>query len=82
MGLVGNGWANCFRAHNELTMGLLGKYPLAPSDFLPAFTLGSSVVSPLLLAAVTDLDLLSEVNDRQHRKNIKTEVKTGMKRVE
>ena len=79
MGLVGNGWANCFRAHNELTMGLLGKYPLAPSDFLPAFTLGSSVVSPLL---VTDLDLLSEVNDRQHRKNIKTEVKTGMKRVE
>ena len=31
MGLVGNGWANCFRTHNELTMGLLGKYPLAPS---------------------------------------------------
>ena len=32
MGLVGNRWANCFRTHNELTMGLLGKYPLAPSD--------------------------------------------------
>ena len=32
MGLVGNGWVNCFRTHNELTMGLLGKYPLAPSD--------------------------------------------------
>ena len=31
MGLVGNGWVNCFRTHNELTMGLLGKYPLAPS---------------------------------------------------
>ena len=31
MGLVGKGWANCFRTHNELTMGLLGKYPLAPS---------------------------------------------------
>ena len=30
MGLVGKGWANCFRTHNELTMGLLGKYPLAP----------------------------------------------------
>ena len=22
MGLVGNGWANCFRTHNELTMVL------------------------------------------------------------
>ena len=33
MGLVGNGWANCFRTHNELTMGLSGKYPLAPSGF-------------------------------------------------
>ena len=32
MGLVGNGWANCFRTHNELTMGLLGTYPLAPSE--------------------------------------------------
>ena len=31
MGLVGNGWANCFRTHNELTLGLPGKYPLAPS---------------------------------------------------
>ena len=31
MGLVGNRWANCFRTHNELIMGLLGKYPLAPS---------------------------------------------------
>ena len=31
MGLMGNGWANCFRTHNELTMGLPGKYPLAPS---------------------------------------------------
>ena len=31
MGLVGNGWANCFRTHNELTMGLPGKYPLTPS---------------------------------------------------
>ena len=30
MGLVGNGWANCFRTHNELTMGLPGKYPLPP----------------------------------------------------
>ena len=28
---LGIGQANCFRAHNELTMGLLGKYPLAPS---------------------------------------------------
>ena len=26
------GQANCFRTHNELTMGLLGKYPLAPSE--------------------------------------------------
>ena len=33
MGLVGNGWANCFRTHNELTMGLSGKYPLAPSVY-------------------------------------------------
>ena len=32
MGLVGNGWVNCFGTHNELTMGLLGKYPLPPSD--------------------------------------------------
>ena len=31
MGLVGKGWVNCFRTHNELTMGLLGKYPLTPS---------------------------------------------------
>ena len=31
MGLVGKGWANCFRTHNELTMGPPGKYPLAPS---------------------------------------------------
>ena len=30
MGLVGNRWADCFRTHNELTMGLPGKYPLAP----------------------------------------------------
>ena len=36
MGLVGNRWVNCFRTHNELTMGLLGKYPLAPSDTLEA----------------------------------------------
>ena len=28
--MVGNGWANCFRTDNELTMGLPGKYPLAP----------------------------------------------------
>ena len=32
MDLLGIGQANCFRTHNELTMGLLGKYPLAPSD--------------------------------------------------
>ena len=31
MDLLGIGQANCFRTHNELTMGLLGKYPLAPS---------------------------------------------------
>ena len=30
--LLGIGQANCFRTHNELTMGLLGKYPLAPSE--------------------------------------------------
>ena len=30
MGLVGNGWANCFRTHNELTMDLPGKYPSPP----------------------------------------------------
>ena len=41
MGLVGNGWANCFRTHNELTMGLPGKYPLAPSDCPPSFSLVS-----------------------------------------
>ena len=35
MGLVGNGWANCFRTHNELTMGLSGKYPLVPSVIIP-----------------------------------------------
>ena len=28
---LGIGQANCFRTHNELTMGLLGKCPLAPS---------------------------------------------------
>ena len=28
---LGIGQVNCFRTHNELTMGLLGKYPLAPS---------------------------------------------------
>ena len=32
MGLVGNGWVNCFKTHNEPTMGLPGKYPLAPSE--------------------------------------------------
>ena len=37
MGLVGNGWANCFRTHNELTMGLPGKYPLAPSVTIVKF---------------------------------------------
>jgi len=26
--------ANCFRTHNELTMGLLGKLPLAPSEWI------------------------------------------------
>ena len=31
MDLLGIGQANCFRTHNELTMGLLGKCPLAPS---------------------------------------------------
>jgi hypothetical protein len=30
--LLGNDWANCFRAHKELTMDPLGKFPLAPSD--------------------------------------------------
>ena len=29
---LGIGQANCFRTHNELTMDLLGKYPLAPSE--------------------------------------------------
>jgi hypothetical protein len=29
--LQGNDWANCFRAHKELTINLLGKFPLAPS---------------------------------------------------
>ena len=29
---VGIGWANFFRAHNELTMYPLGKCPLAPSE--------------------------------------------------
>ena len=29
--LLGNNYANCFRDHKELTMDLLGKYPLAPS---------------------------------------------------
>ena len=32
MDLLGIGQANCFRIHNELTMGLLGKCPLAPSE--------------------------------------------------
>ena len=32
MDLLGIGQANCFRTHNELTMGLLGKCPLTPSD--------------------------------------------------
>ena len=31
---LGIGQANCFRTHNELTMGLLGKCPLAPSVVL------------------------------------------------
>ena len=31
MYLVNNRRVNCFRTHNELTMGLLGKYPLTPS---------------------------------------------------
>jgi hypothetical protein len=29
--LLGNDRANCFRAHKELTMDPLGKFPLAPS---------------------------------------------------
>jgi hypothetical protein len=29
--LLGNNQANCFRAHKELTMDPLGKFPLAPS---------------------------------------------------
>jgi hypothetical protein len=29
--LLGNSWVNCFRAHKELTMDLLDKFPLAPS---------------------------------------------------
>ena len=33
MDLLGIGQANCFRTHNELTMGLLGKCPLAPSEY-------------------------------------------------
>ena len=32
MDLLGIGQVNCFRTHNELTIGLLGKCPLAPSD--------------------------------------------------
>ena len=43
---LGIGQANCFRTHNELTMGLLGKCPLAPSvkigscrsNFLPGMS--------------------------------------------
>ena len=31
MCLLDIGWALCFRTHNELTMCLLGKCPLAPS---------------------------------------------------
>jgi hypothetical protein len=31
--LLGNNWANCFRAHKELTMDPLGKFPLAPSVY-------------------------------------------------
>jgi hypothetical protein len=30
--LLGNNWVNCFRAHKELTMDQLGKFPLAPSE--------------------------------------------------
>jgi hypothetical protein len=30
--LLGNNQANCFRAHKELTMDPLGKFPLAPSE--------------------------------------------------
>jgi hypothetical protein len=32
--LLGNNQVNCFRAHKELTMDLLGKFPLAPSESL------------------------------------------------
>jgi hypothetical protein len=32
--LLGNNWVNCFRAHKELTMDPLGKFPLAPSDMM------------------------------------------------
>jgi hypothetical protein len=31
--LLGNNQANCFRAHKELTIDPLGKFPLAPSDY-------------------------------------------------
>ena len=41
MDLLGIGQVNCFRTHNELTMGLLGKCPLAPSESHPVHGLAS-----------------------------------------
>jgi hypothetical protein len=35
--LLGNNQANCFRAHKELTMDPLGKFPLAPVTFKMLF---------------------------------------------
>ena len=38
MYLVGFEWAICFRNHHELTMYLLGKCPLAPSEIRQQIT--------------------------------------------
>ena len=60
MGLVGNEWANCFRTHNELTMGLPGKYPLAPSVnhvMIAIRSIGSSLISVIPVDPITGYHL-------------------------
>ena len=67
MDLLGIGQVNCFRTHNELTMGLLGKCPLAPSvsRHLPSFLLAGWDAREMLRSAVSKVHL-SPLPDCEH----------------
>ena len=56
---LGIGQAHCFRTHNELTMGLLGKYPLAPSATCWAEGYAPKPSKRSVKRAVSTLEILS-----------------------